>query len=66
VAQLHLAFTSPKTAIEGENEGKLTDPLGKSNQLAVLISKLDIRESLSDGLVHVLDLSINFKKDIAR
>jgi hypothetical protein len=31
--------------------------LGKPNPLAVLIGKLDIRESLSDTLIHGLNLS---------
>jgi hypothetical protein len=61
MAQLHLAFASPVSPIEGKNEGKLSDQLGKFNQLAVLIGKLDVREFFSNDLVHVLDLSINLK-----
>jgi len=57
VAQLHLAFPSPVPAVKGKNEGKFANQLGKLNQLAVLIGKLDIRESLSDSLIHGPNLS---------
>jgi hypothetical protein len=57
MAQLHLAFASPVTAIEGKNEWKFPNQLGKLNHLPVLIGKLDIRESLADTLIHKLNLS---------
>jgi len=57
VAQLHLAFPSPVPAVEGKNEGKFANQLGKLNYLTVLIGKLVIGESLSDGLIHCPNLS---------
>jgi hypothetical protein len=57
VAQLHLAFSSPVPAVEGKYEGKFANQLGEPNQLAVLIGKLDIRESLSNALIHGPNLS---------
>jgi hypothetical protein len=57
MAQLHLAFTSPVTAVERNDEGKFSHQLRKLDHLAVLIGKLDIRESLSNSLIHERNLS---------
>jgi hypothetical protein len=54
VAQLHLAFASPVTAVERQNEGEFAGQLGKLYRLAVLIGKLNIREPLSNALIHAL------------
>ena len=54
VAQLHLAFASPVTAVERQNEGEFSDQLGKLYRLAVVIGKFNIWEPMSNALIHAL------------
>jgi hypothetical protein len=61
MAQLHLAFTSPVTAVERNDEGKFSHQLRKLDHLAVLIGKLYIRKSPSDALIHVSNPFLSLK-----
>jgi hypothetical protein len=60
MAQLHLAFASPVTAVERKDERKFPNQLGKLNCLAVVVRQLDIWERSPDTLVHIFDLSVKF------
>jgi hypothetical protein len=62
MAQLHLAFASPVTAVERQDEGKFPHQLRKLGHLAVLIGKLDIREAPSDALIHVSKPFLRLKR----
>jgi hypothetical protein len=52
MAQLHLAFASPVTAVERQDEWKLSDGLGKFDDLTVLIRQLKVGKALADFQVH--------------
>jgi hypothetical protein len=52
VAQLHLAFSSPVSSIEGQNEWKFSGQVGEFHSLPVLIWQLKIGEALANGKIH--------------
>jgi len=52
MAQLHLAFASPVTAIERQYEWKLSNDFGKFDNLAVLVRQLKVGKALADLQVH--------------
>jgi hypothetical protein len=53
MAQLHLAFASPVTAVKRQDEGKFPHELRKLGRLSILVWKLDIRKPPSNALIHV-------------
>jgi hypothetical protein len=52
VAQLHLAFSSPVTTIEGQDKRKFAHQFGKSNRLIIVIGQLEIGKPFADFQVH--------------
>jgi len=54
MAQLHLAFASPVSAIERQDQWKFAGILRKLNRLTVMIDHLEIGELLANILIHNL------------
>jgi hypothetical protein len=52
MAQLHLAFASPITAVKSQDERKFADQLGKLDLLVLVIRQFNIGEPLADFQIH--------------
>lgn len=51
-AQLHLALWSPVAAVKNNDQRKLSGNLGEPSPLSFMIRQLQVREPLTDDLIH--------------
>jgi hypothetical protein len=58
VAQLHLAFGSPVTAVKADNQWEFPRKLRNFDPLSFVILELDIGKALTDCLVHARHSSV--------